>query len=74
MMTWQVASSSPVAVTSSWSFPSQIMTRSPYTLQLRYMQTLSEIATEQNSTILFPLPIDLVAPILNSQRENKSGS
>ncbi len=53
---------------------SEIMTRSPYTLQLRYLQTLSEIATEQNSTILFPLPIDLVAPILDSRRkEDGSG-
>ena len=39
---------------------------SPYTLQLRFLQTLSDIATEQNSTILFPLPIDLVKPILST--------
>jgi regulator of protease activity HflC (stomatin/prohibitin superfamily) len=32
----------------------------PATLQLRYLQTLTEIATEKNSTIIFPLPIDLV--------------
>jgi len=31
----------------------------PVTLQLRYLQTLTEIASEQNSTILFPMPIDL---------------
>jgi len=30
------------------------------TLQLRYLQTLSDIATERNSTILFPLPIELM--------------
>src|SRR2546426_6299664 len=34
------------------------------TLQLRYLQTLTEIAVEKNSTIIFPLPIDLVEPLL----------
>jgi regulator of protease activity HflC (stomatin/prohibitin superfamily) len=34
------------------------------TLQLRFLQTLTEIATEKNSTILFPIPIDLVKPFL----------
>jgi hypothetical protein len=34
------------------------------TLQLRYLQTLTEIATEKNSTILFPFPIDIVRPFL----------
>src|SRR5216684_1415433 len=40
----------------------QIMGHSPITLQLRYLQTLAEIATEHNSTIVFPLPIDLLEP------------
>jgi regulator of protease activity HflC (stomatin/prohibitin superfamily) len=39
-----------------------IMGKSPITLQLRYLQTLSEIATEHNSTTVFPLPIDLLEP------------
>ena len=43
---------------------SEIMSRSPYTLQLRYLQTLSDISTEQNSTIIFPLPLDLIEPML----------
>ncbi|MEE8556362.1 MAG: slipin family protein [Myxococcota bacterium] len=47
---------------------SDIMAQSPYTLQLRFLQTLSEIATEQNSTIIFPLPIDLVEPFLKASR------
>ncbi len=47
---------------------SDIMAQSPYTLQLRFLQTLSEIATEQNSTIIFPLPIDLVEPFLKGSR------
>ncbi len=33
-------------------------------LQLRYLQTLTEIAVEKNSTIVFPLPLDLVAPLI----------
>jgi len=37
----------------------------PVTLQLRYLQTLTEIAVEKNSTILFPLPMDLLKPFLN---------
>ena len=36
-----------------------IISKDPTALQLRYLQTLSEIATENNSTILFPIPIDL---------------
>lgn len=38
-------------------------------LQLRYLQTLTEIATEKNSTILFPLPIDLVKPFIDIQKK-----
>ncbi|HTO53520.1 MAG TPA: slipin family protein [Myxococcota bacterium] len=47
---------------------SDIMTQSPYTLQLRYLQTLGEIAVEHNSTILFPMPLDLITPFLDSMR------
>jgi hypothetical protein len=36
-----------------------LMAQNPVTIQLRYLQTLSEIATENNSTTLFPVPIDL---------------
>jgi regulator of protease activity HflC (stomatin/prohibitin superfamily) len=42
----------------------EIMGHSPITLQLRYLQTLAEIATEHNSTTVFPLPIDLLEPFL----------
>jgi regulator of protease activity HflC (stomatin/prohibitin superfamily) len=41
-----------------------IISKDPTALQLRYLQTLSEIATENNSTILFPIPIDLFKPFL----------
>ncbi len=40
----------------------EIMSKSPITLQLRYLQTLKEISGENNSTIVFPLPIDLLEP------------
>jgi regulator of protease activity HflC (stomatin/prohibitin superfamily) len=38
----------------------RIMAEEPATLQLRFLQTLSEVATEKNSTIVFPVPIDLI--------------
>src|SRR5512136_1214858 len=38
-----------------------VIAREPTTLQLRYLQTLTEIASEKNSTIIFPLPMDLLA-------------
>ena len=41
-----------------------IISKDPAALQLRYLQTLSEISTENNSTILFPIPIDLLKPFL----------
>jgi regulator of protease activity HflC (stomatin/prohibitin superfamily) len=42
----------------------EIIAKHPQALQLRYLQTLSEIATENNSTIVFPLPMDLIKPLL----------
>jgi regulator of protease activity HflC (stomatin/prohibitin superfamily) len=42
----------------------EIIGREPATLQLRYLQTLTEIASEKNSTIIFPLPMDLVSAFL----------
>jgi regulator of protease activity HflC (stomatin/prohibitin superfamily) len=41
-----------------------IISKDPTALQLRYLQTLSEIATENNSTIVFPIPIDLFKAFL----------
>ena len=43
----------------------RIIAESPGALQLRYLQTLNEIAAERNSTIIFPLPIDLITPFIN---------
>jgi regulator of protease activity HflC (stomatin/prohibitin superfamily) len=52
-----------------------IIEKHPVALQLRYLQTLAEIATENNSTTLFPIPIDLFQPFLDwckKDREEKS--
>ena len=38
--------------------------RNPTALQLRYLQTLTDVATEKNSTLVFPLPIDLLRPFI----------
>ena len=43
-----------------------VFRREPGTLQLRYLQTLLALGAEQNSTIVFPLPIDLLRPLLQS--------
>ena len=42
-----------------------IIEHHPVALQLRYLQTLTEVATEKNSTTLFPVPIDLLSPFLH---------
>ena len=46
----------------------------PATLQLRYLQTLTEIAVEKNSTIIFPLPIDLIEPLLGILKHGEEAS
>ena len=46
-----------------------VLSAQPAAIQLRYLQTLSEIGAEQNSTIVFPLPIDLVKPLLEAAGE-----
>jgi regulator of protease activity HflC (stomatin/prohibitin superfamily) len=51
-----------------------VMAREPVTLQLRYLQTLREIATENNSTTIFPLPIDLLRPFLDLVTKPRGGA
>ncbi len=41
------------------------LSKSPASLQLRYLQTLLELGADQNSTVVFPLPIDIVGPFLS---------
>lgn len=43
----------------------------PQAMQLRYLQTLTEIAEENNSTIVFPLPMDLIEPLLKKLKKNE---
>ncbi|MFQ5873896.1 MAG: hydantoinase/oxoprolinase N-terminal domain-containing protein [Dehalococcoidia bacterium] len=45
----------------------QLIAREPATLQLRFLQTLTEISAEKNSTILFPIPMDLLKPFLKKE-------
>jgi len=47
----------------------KLMEPHPIALQLRYLQTLREVATERNSTTLFPIPIDLVEPFLAHKKK-----
>jgi regulator of protease activity HflC (stomatin/prohibitin superfamily) len=42
-----------------------VLARSPVSLQLRYLQTMREIASERNTTTFFPLPMDLINALLN---------
>ena len=46
----------------------EIIGRQPATLQLRYLQTLTEIAIEKNSTIIFPVPMDLISVFLKKDK------
>lgn len=48
----------------------QVLSENPQSLQLRYLQTLTEIAGEKSSTIVFPLPIDLVKPLMDLVARN----
>jgi regulator of protease activity HflC (stomatin/prohibitin superfamily) len=43
----------------------KVMAQEPVTLQLRYLQTLTEIATEKTNTLIFPVPIDLIARFMD---------
>ena len=49
-----------------------IIAREPVTLQLRYLQTLTEIATERNSTLIFPIPIDMISMFMNKGAKAQS--
>ena len=51
----------------------KILANEPSALTLRYLQTLREIATEKNSTTIFPVPIDLLKPFLNASTKSGEG-
>jgi len=52
----------------------QLLSKNPMSLQLRYLQTLTEVAAEKNSTILFPLPMDLIKPFMEVFKKGGSGA
>ncbi|HEX6437412.1 MAG TPA: slipin family protein [Candidatus Binatia bacterium] len=47
----------------------EVMSKQPMALQLRFLQSLVEIASEKNSTTIFPVPIDLLTPFLNKSNQ-----
>jgi regulator of protease activity HflC (stomatin/prohibitin superfamily) len=51
-----------------------VIAREPVTLQLRYLQTLTEISVEKNSTIIFPLPVDTLKLFMDTMAERTNGS
>jgi len=46
-----------------------VIAKEPVALQLRYLSTLTEIASEKNSTLIFPLPIDLISMFMKSRKD-----
>lgn len=48
-----------------------VMSQHPMALQLRYLQTLVEVAAEKNSTTIFPIPIDMLTPFVQSLQKQK---
>jgi regulator of protease activity HflC (stomatin/prohibitin superfamily) len=52
----------------------EVLARFPIALQLRYLQTMREIASERNTTTFFPLPMDLLGPVLNAMSSPKAGT
>ena len=49
----------------------EVLTRYPVAVQLRYLQTMREIASERNTTTFFPLPMDLLGPLLGAIQPSK---
>jgi regulator of protease activity HflC (stomatin/prohibitin superfamily) len=48
-----------------------VIGRNPVTIQLRYLQTLTEVSGNPSSTIVFPLPIDVLQPLVNASQGNR---
>ncbi|MBA3336460.1 MAG: SPFH domain-containing protein, partial [Chloroflexia bacterium] len=49
----------------------EVISRNPVTIQLRYLQTLTEIGVEKNTTVVFPLPIDLIGSLLGGGQNGR---
>jgi hypothetical protein len=48
-----------------------MLSREPAAMQLRYLQTLTQVAGDKSSTLVFPVPVDLIGQLFN-QRENRA--
>jgi hypothetical protein len=46
-----------------------VLSADPRAIQLRYLQTLADISSEKSSTIVFPLPLDLITPLLGERKD-----
>ena len=64
---WHVAA--PSGRDSRSTTSKQIMTPYPMAMQMRYLQALADVASDQNSTIIFPLPLELLGPFLKGGRD-----
>ena len=51
-----------------------VISRNPVTIQLRYLQTLIEVSSNQSSTIVFPLPIDVLQPLAGAAQSRRSAA
>lgn len=48
-----------------------ILSKNPTSVQLRFLQALVEVSAEKNSTVIFPIPIDLLTPFMNKERKEE---
>src|SRR3954451_6859296 len=51
----------------------QMLAQQPEAIQLRYLETLTVIGADKNTTIVFPLPMDIIAPVLNALQRTPAG-
>jgi len=50
----------------------RVIAAEPVAVQLRYLQTLTEIGVEQNTTIVFPLPLDMISTLINARPQQET--
>ena len=61
-----IAAQGELQASETLSEAARVMSQNPISLQLRFLQTVTEIAAENNSTTLFPLPLDLFRPFMDT--------
>ena len=52
----------------------EVISRNPVTIQLRYLQTLIEVSNNESSTIVFPLPIDVLRPLVDAAQRQRGST